>query len=204
MSLRWRESLCHSTTLLPSKWNSNTNAFCYFLVLQFEQFALKKRKNCQIICIVKTPLLRNSPMCDPKKPLSLKRNPPFSSANCLASSYVTSLWASRSALFPMRIITWIITEREMSYTKATFKSDMNTLKFRSKRKLNTSNYPSDNDYRIMKVFLWRETGGCLPGHCLEEKVSAFHYIFQSSWDPQKALKLAVQLLRLKVRKLILK
>lgn len=31
---------------------------------------------------------------------------PFSSANCFASSYVTSLWASRSALFPMRMITW--------------------------------------------------------------------------------------------------
>lgn len=30
---------------------------------------------------------------------------PFSSANCLASSYVTSRWASRSALFPMSIIT---------------------------------------------------------------------------------------------------
>ena len=30
---------------------------------------------------------------------------PFSSANCLASSYVTSLWASRSALFPIRMIT---------------------------------------------------------------------------------------------------
>lgn len=30
---------------------------------------------------------------------------PFSSANCLASSYVTSLWASRSALFPMSMIT---------------------------------------------------------------------------------------------------
>lgn len=34
-----------------------------------------------------------------------KKNTPFSSANCLASSYVTSLCASRSALFPMRIIT---------------------------------------------------------------------------------------------------
>lgn len=30
---------------------------------------------------------------------------PFSSANCLASSYVTSLWASRSALFPISMIT---------------------------------------------------------------------------------------------------
>ena len=30
---------------------------------------------------------------------------PFSSANCLASSYVTSRCASKSALFPMRIIT---------------------------------------------------------------------------------------------------
>ena len=119
-------SLNNSTAL---KMNPKYKCILYFLILRFEQFALKERKNCQIICIVKTPLLlRNSPMYDPKKPLSLKRNPPFSSANCLASSYVTSLWASRSALFPMRIITWIVTERETSYTKATFKSDMKTLK----------------------------------------------------------------------------
>lgn len=36
---------------------------------------------------------------------------PFSSANCLASSYVTSLCASRSALFPMRMITCGRTEQ---------------------------------------------------------------------------------------------
>lgn len=36
---------------------------------------------------------------------------PFSSANCLASSYVTSRCASRSALFPMRMITCGRTEQ---------------------------------------------------------------------------------------------